>query len=544
VTFQCWTTRVYALRHVSFIMLGLLAMAGTSYAEVTTPLWSAAFEQDIKWYKTTPAGILIVGTNEGIHGLDPTNGEIIWRFDEMKKPRAGDFEPIEFTPYALLSLQKKVRGEDAMVILMDIETGEELWDSQKFGLGESYGFFTIHHAGVLLLFGKMAAKPQDKTLIAVELETGSVMWRDTTFWDRIRPNLNKRGRRKTLIGHQPPIYDSDTTMILFLNAKAICKYNIYTGEMLWEIKAPKPTSASADAVWLSEDDQDLYALYSRRANIFRTSDGQPRWTKPEKLPVHPDQFAVVPEGILIHTSPEKKEDAFRLLLLNLETGKNVWKINADHRSTFERSMGAGADATGFAIHNSTAVYASGEEIHAIDIATGEKLELTRDVQIPKSDDLRGIEVRDSGYFVTTNQTLTLINWDGSTRYSVHHEAPSGFGAGLGMLITALAVQAIAGGDHSLGGGFSVSIRPNFDAIFERMSSIYEATADADNYTYLLVMLEDGDKKSPGLMKIHKDTGETVRQLILDDKTPDYQLDIPWGRMFFRNDKRGISCYDF
>ena len=46
------------------------------------------------------------------------------------------------------------------------------------------------------------------------------------------------------------------------------------------------------------------------------------------------------------------------------------------------------------------------------------------------------------------------------------------------------------------------------------------------------------------MKVDKNTGETEKRLVLGTKEPEYELDEIEGRLFFKSDKKEITCYNF
>jgi len=41
--------------------------------------WQAKLDAGVRFYQTTDVGVLVVGTEKSLYGLDPETGEILWR---------------------------------------------------------------------------------------------------------------------------------------------------------------------------------------------------------------------------------------------------------------------------------------------------------------------------------------------------------------------------------------------------------------------------------------------------------------------------------
>ena len=59
----------------------IYAAEGSPYAEQA---WTANFPKDIVWQQLTDAGYLVVCTEEGLYGIDPTSGATAWKMDDIK----------------------------------------------------------------------------------------------------------------------------------------------------------------------------------------------------------------------------------------------------------------------------------------------------------------------------------------------------------------------------------------------------------------------------------------------------------------------------
>jgi len=74
-----------------------------------------------------------------------------------------------------------------------------------------------------------------------------------------------------------------------------------------------------------------------------------------------------------------------------------------------------------------------------------------------------------------------------------------------------------------------------------LSKRYTATKATDFNAYMLTNVENGGDKGPGIVGVNMETGETLGEILLKQKDPDYVVDEVTGRLF---DRRGdtIEAY--
>ena len=69
-----------------------------------------------------------------------------------------------------------------------------------------------------------------------------------------------------------------------------------------------------------------------------------------------------------------------------------------------------------------------------------------------------------------------------------------------------------------------------------------ATKSDGGYSYVLTTVEEGRKKGTGLMGISLETGEGDKQIILDDKEPNYLVDEGLNRLFYFKGGKQLIAY--
>jgi len=78
-----------------------------------------------------------------------------------------------------------------------------------------------------------------------------------------------------------------------------------------------------------------------------------------------------------------------------------------------------------------------------------------------------------------------------------------------------------------------------DNYVKEINKRYTATKASGTYAYVLTELENGKDKVPGLVGVNLDTGSADREVLINDKDPDYEVDESTGRVFNVKDKRDI-----
>ena len=152
-----------------------------------------------------------------------------------------------------------------------------------------------------------------------------------------------------------------------------------------------------------------------------------------------------------------------------------------------------------------------------------------------------IEFREKGILIGAKQNNLLISYDGKVIYESYYKAPgqSVFGKiAMGALTVALASQSVsqgAAGDHK-------SSRQSASAatgMMGEMSKRFRATKETKDFLFVLTKLGDGI----GLVKLKKDSGEKVSELILNDKKPVYEVDDSYGVLYFKKEKKELVSFD-
>ena len=306
-----------------------------------TSLWRYTTTEKIEFYRLTPLGDLLVGTKDEVVVLDPETREVRWtRNDILKKPGGlvinpaplpgAAFDPIPFSPYGV------VRTNDG-IAMIDLGTGETMWDSTAVPLEKVRGHLTVPQHKMVLVYGET---PESKrTLIAVDVVTGEVGWRQDTLFRRSSPNLQRINSLRSLTGHQPPLVDSDSTFILNLSKDGPMRIHSRTGELLWRLDLNKnPPLLREGYAPMLYDSGVLFVPYDKKLVAVNTSDGSVIWDRRRNFRSRLTQMELTSHGLVVRgRKPPEREYAgpdegfidkpatnFFLDLVDAETGTSVW----------------------------------------------------------------------------------------------------------------------------------------------------------------------------------------------------------------------------
>jgi outer membrane protein assembly factor BamB len=484
-----------------------------------TPLWRYTSRDDVTFFRVTPIGILIVATDSSLSGLDPTTGSALWtRPDPVVS--ASDLLTIAHTPFALLASKGAFE-------LFDVGSGKTWWNSALLGLRILRGQVALIEQRMLLVYGQRADK--GVTLMALDLESGAVRWRQDYLFTRApEPVGPPRDRTvlKTMLGHQPPVVDTDTTMVLYVSKEGPIKVDLRTGKLLWRAEGlwdEDPPAIIEGYPRMVHARGVLYVPSEKRVRAVDAENGRVLWER-AKLKSRPRQLDWTAHGLLVR--------APHIDLLDLGTGASVWRTPF---TDLEHS-------TPYVVRGDRVYVAAHGAFYALGLADGTARELSR-YELRGDDQPDALEVLDSGFLVRTSQDLVVFDTSGAIRHHAFYEPPK-----LSALErVAFAAAAVALSYASYVGAKREAIRTGDPQLYYVVNPIlkrrYAASTKVRDYYYVLTVLRDtSGNKSPGLVKLNVATGQEESRLQLGDRTPEYQVDGIEGIVFFKQHRREIAAF--
>lgn len=546
-----------------FLSVGVLM--GNLFAQAE-PQWKVTFQGDVKWLKITHTGHLVVSTNNGLAGLNPENGEIIWKKADIKGLDESNFQIVQLTRYALLKL-KAANDKTNYFSIIDVVDGNEIWTSESMDLRTSERFLVLPEIGRILIYGEeLRGKRyfvQGKAYLlrkaaAADLKTGERTLESQDIL-RIDPFVK-------------PFFDTKQTMITYMTDRnRICKLDAGTGEVIWESSLK---SASARPLLLNDTRDVVYAVSSKTIYALTTEEGRLVWKRPPRLKGTVHQVELTPKSLVVrggryvvypNKNPVIRGEPF-ITLLDAATGRPIWN---DPFTELKNS-------TNFVLNDDKVVVYSDKKLLSINLSGGAVNVIAKGIKFKGKERPRSIRLQHNGYLLQSSNNLMLVSFDGEKLYHVYHKAP-GYSLGQKIFFMAatiavneaakLAVRELtkemvkgAGKiqDPNLFVLSLAAIQPLYQYSYENSLDQYlyenvfdhlvftrfRATRNLETYTYILTHIKAEGAKGRGLVKVNKINGKTEAQIVLGTKNPLYEIDEIESRLFFKSGKKEIVCYKF
>lgn len=517
------------------------------------PLWRLTTDHAIRHHRVTTPGTPVVSTGGALIGVSPADGSIAWQRSDLPSPAevaaaqtpSGGFGTGQMggavsgetgldlhllwgTPYALVAVRSS--GQPARFEMIDVGTGERRWDSDPLPIEDLRGHFQLPGNERLLLYGP-DRETRQPTLAAVTLETGELLWRNDGLFEKAPAESGPMGSGSagsgaaTILGHQPPLFDSDTTAILFLSKEGLLRLDLRTGQPLWRAttKADPPALVKGFAPMLLVDGV-VYLPADRRVHAFRVEDGAPLWPKPPKLDGIVAQMQVTEAGLVVAGTPERTDRGgwaggkFFVGVLDPATGSVRWK-----------QKGGGPP---FVYESGTLYVADGKGVSAVNASDGEVRQHAR-LKFQGGEEPVRLERRGPNLLLASTQNLALVDSAGRVLYHTYFEAPPAalFGKIAGVVLMVASVYSAA----TYGGLVPTSVP---------FWSRDRTTLFTSDYAYIVTEHAPGPDGPRALVKISKDTGDVERWVAVHDKSPEYEVDAAGQLLFLKTTDREILCYRF
>jgi outer membrane protein assembly factor BamB len=511
-----------------------------------TPLWRYTTTEKIRFFRLTPQGDLIVGTKEEVVVLDPETGDPKWTRSDILKPPGGlrvndkindvgadklfpyptqHYNPIPFTPYGV------VRTNDG-IVMIDLRTGETMWDSTAVPLEKVRGHFPVPQHDMVLVYGE--APESKRTFVAVDLATGEVRWQQDTLL-RKSPNMPRAESVRSFVGHQPPLVDSDTTLILNVSKDGPMRIDSRSGELLWRLDLDKdaPHLRAGYAPMLYEDGV-LFTPYEKKLMAVNTSDGSVIWDRKGGFRSRVTQMDLAAHGLVVrgqkpHNDPSQLGSDFFVDLLDPETGTSVWerdfkdlKVNAP-----------------FILDGDAIFIPDRKEFVALDYADGSALRLA-EFEFEGGERPNMLEIAGTNFLISANQNFLSLDRGGTIRYHLYYESP-----GRSLLENIAVVASAAAAGYSVEEMAKLPDADLPDWVDGGTLRRFRSAENWANFAYAYTKQPDSSgREGFSLVRLDKRSGEEIGRVWIEKRRADYVIDRLSGIVFVKESNEEIFAVKF
>lgn len=559
-----------------FLVLSLLWPPQLSLA--SSLLWEQALPQARTWSAITNYGTLLIGTNNNLMSVNPENGNIMWTREDIPKTSSFNTREIPGTPLLLINDYVAI-GAQTTVRALDLGTGQEVWKT-KPEPNYSIGMYPFPEKGIVVVFVNAYASEGEGNGVymrALDIKTGKKLWQTkysalNAFPLHIADNSGFF-TKMDLSGQQDPLLEADTLYVPFLGIDA---FDINTGNKKWSapFKTGHAKYKKSYAQPIIEGD-NIFAAGEGIVYAINKATGEVRWKSEHNLGFI-SQVLATEKTIFARLGGNFADPAgkiFKLvgplgvLAVDKASGSTLWKYTGasggitniiylpQQQSIMladaSRLIGLDVNETGrvkesFAIPLKFKRSVGTAEVASVGVkaVTGGVFGLAQGlvktaVGSERMDIPVSVVLNKDGRVIVRGQQH-ILSFDPSTQeipWSIYLAAP-GVSTFAVTMMTALTAFSTISTQYSYAAGQTSmnSAQHSIESAWGDMDKMaarrYTASQSADSHAYVLTLVNDDGKKGVGLATIDMKTGETDKQIYLDDKQPKYTIDELEGKLYF------------
>lgn len=372
----------------------------------------------------------------------------------------------------------------------------------------------------------------------------------------------------------------DSDNLYYFNNKHFVGINAKTGEFLYE-----PFKFDDDiATFIPHKDGAIFATDEKKSELYYIDykTGKNMWAKSPQLRGRINKISLNEGKIAVSSAKEKGKNYVNIIDIN--TGAEVTK----------RDMKVQGQVTNIFMVKRGLIYSTTSETNIQDPETGKdvikkslkynsggasirkdgKFYIINDSQVDVIDETTGdvatfasldfkdrekpqnIELRETGILVSSPQNMVLLDFNGKEKYHTFLQAPGVSTAGkiLGGLAMASSVMMSAAHGAAAGqAGFGTSAynhhqrqADNWGNIgqsgLEQFTKRFNMSVGSNDFQIILTKIKNGEDKGFNLVKVNKDTGKEMGNVVIGDKKPDYIFDPYNSIIYYRNRGKKISGF--
>lgn len=513
--------------------------------------------EDLKWTQIYTCNVMLPQNKLVVSGLQKSDAKFesqvpkvaVYDLDKgtqdfaffLDKPgRVGMAKDFSVTGTPLL-LKNSILVPTAQGIISMSNSGAELWKSKI----KDVTWMVADETGKEIYAFESVNNGNNTRIHKIGDKDGAALWADDRKVKGIVSNFEILPQGIAVVSNVKPSGEKGLGKLMAAKEQShIAFLSASSGEDLWE-KAPK-TNGYVQHFYIMEDGI-LFGLYEGGINKI-AFNGTPLFKKPLRTGENIMVMAHTPQGLLYITG----EDAN---IVNLSSGDQVWSKPLKYKR-------ASSVASTYDSKNNRYMIAADGKIMAIDANSGNVTDFAQ-CNFEEKEDPSSMQIRNGGIFLSSSQNMAMYDFNGSESYKVYHKSPgrSTFGKIMGGVVavasTTMAVSMSAAAGANRTGFGSMNDLDSYNdygkeakraadmfsgiagASFDYLSKRFKATAATENSQFILTKLNDG----VGLVKVNKDSGVVEKEIILNDKKPEYEVDETGGYLFYKANDKTIYTYN-
>lgn len=294
--------------------------------------WQVKLSKNVNWYQVAPTGNLLLGTAEGILGMDDQTGTIMYSVNAIDWPLEDEFTMIPNTPFGMIT---RGQGKLEVKVIFNVYDGKILFDSKKENIliGKQY---ILGNTGDLLMQG---LRGMESVFFLVDAASGTVRWELKEFF-------GKSIFAEVIDGN--PVETAEGNFIIAttggMTGGALYCFSAEDGKQIWKSELPKlkgaQTTTKTETKLVTsflEKDKFVY-IKGQGVMAYFLASGKPIWSEPAKLNGLPDLVIYDPVGLIISSAVDPKNTIFKptMVMFDYKTGAELWVEQVKLKGTVKK----------------------------------------------------------------------------------------------------------------------------------------------------------------------------------------------------------------
>jgi outer membrane protein assembly factor BamB len=336
------------MRMLLIVGLCLAGVNGLSQTK-SAAAWSAKFKSPVNWQRVHSLGYLIVSTNDGLYGVNPADGKIVWENKNFPALSAESFQEVQGTEFVTVSFLTEKSSTIPMQAIIEVVNGRTLFDSKQ----EQIGVLSRHvlpRSGRLLIIG-MRPNTLAASLFMYDIASGKQLWANDELFKADQASAKGLLGKLQAMGQQlsnlqsltsEPVELPDQSVIITHPNYAI-RLNSADGKVFWKNNI-QPSKKGAiyfsphkkEVVYVgtevesetgsgftssSGNKSEPQKFYSNLYYAYDLQSGKSLWKEPAKENDLLNQVIVHEKGLIICPRSSQKPT---INLVNYESGQTLW----------------------------------------------------------------------------------------------------------------------------------------------------------------------------------------------------------------------------
>jgi outer membrane protein assembly factor BamB len=329
------------------IALILISLAGNAQQKLP-PAWSAKFKTPINWQRVHSLGYIIVSTSDGLYGVNPNDGKILWENKNFPAVNSANFEEVPGTEFVTIVYKTNSTSTIPMQAIVEVINGKTLFDSQK----ESIGVLSRHvlpSAGKLLVIG-MRPKNLVASLFMYDIATGQQVWANDDLFKAEAAGKGLLGKLQKMSDELSSLqaltsepYELDQNSLLLTHPNYVIRIKSSNGEVIWKNKIEPSkhaqihfspyrkgivyvgtdieSSTGSGFTTTSGSESGPQKFYYNLYYAYDANTGASVWKQPARENDLLNQVIPHEKGLIICPRSSQKPT---INLVNYETGETTW----------------------------------------------------------------------------------------------------------------------------------------------------------------------------------------------------------------------------